>query len=65
MTVVDGVEDSLVHAIVAKCCDRVFVAVIFNLVFDKEEYGPEVVVRFLRVLLYAQESAYVWEGGWI
>ena len=62
---INGVEDSFVRAIVAERKYRVLVAAIFNLVLDKEESGPEVVDRFLRLLLYAHESAYVWVGGWI
>ena len=52
MTAVDGVEDSFIRAIVAECLDHVPVAAIFNLVFDKEESGPEVMDRFLRLLSY-------------
>ena len=44
---------------------EIFVVAIFNLVFDKKESGPEVMDRFLRLLLYAYESAYVRVGGWI
>ena len=37
---------------------------ILYLVLDKEEYGPKVVDRFLRLLFYAHESVYVRVGGW-
>ena len=65
MTAVDGVEDTFVHAVVAEYCYRVFVAAIFYLILDKEESGPEVVDRFLRLLFYAPESACIQVGGWI
>ena len=65
MTSVDGVEDSFDRAIVVERRDRVFVAAIFNLVFDKEESSPEEVDRLLRLLSYAHESIYIWVGGWI
>ena len=64
MAAINGVEDSFVRAIVAERKYRVLVATIFNLVLDKEESGPEVVDHFLRLPLYARESAYVWVGGW-
>ena len=64
MATIDGVEDSLVHAIVAKCSDRIFVVAIFDLVFNKEESGPKVVDHFLRLPFYAHESVYVRVGGW-
>ena len=65
MTAVDGVEDSFGRAITAEYRDRIFVAVIFNLVFDKEESGPKVMDRFLRLLSDVDKIAFVWVGGWI
>ena len=61
---VEGIKDSLIRAIVAKYRDRIIVIAIFDPVFNKEESGPKVVDCFLRLLLRAQESAYVWVGGW-
>ena len=61
---IDGVEESFVHAIIVKRRYCVFVAAISNLVLDEEESGPKVVDRFRRLLLYACESTYVWVGGW-
>ena len=61
---IDGVEDTFVRAVVAKCCYHVFVAAILYLIFDKEKSGPEVVDLFSRLLLCARESTYVWVGGW-
>ena len=55
---VDGVEDSFIRAITAEYCNRVLVAAIFNLVFDKEESGPKVMDCFLRLLSYVHEIAY-------
>ena len=61
---IDGVKDTFVHAVVAECCYRVFVAAVFYLIFGKEESDPKVVDRFLRLLFDAHESVYVRVGGW-
>ena len=61
---INGVEDTFIRAVVAKCYNHVFVAAILYLVFDKEESSPEVVDRFLRLLFDAHESVYVLVGGW-
>ena len=63
MTAVDGVKDSFVHAIVAEYWNRVLVAAIFNLVFDKEESGPKVMDYLLRLLSYVHEVAYIRRTG--
>ena len=62
---VDGIEDSLVRAIIVEYRDRVFVAAIFNLLFNKEEFGPKVIDCFLGLLSYLHEIAYIWVDGWI
>ena len=49
-TEVEGIKYSLIHTIVAKYQDRVIVAAIFDLVFNKEESGPKVVDCFQRLL---------------
>ena len=64
MAAINGVEDSFVRAIIAERKYRVLVAAMFNLALDKEESGPEVVDRFLRLLSDAHESVYVRVGGW-
>ena len=62
---VDGIEYSLVRAIIVEHRNRIFVAAIFSLVFNKEESGPKVMDCFLRLLSYVHEIAYIWVGGWI
>ena len=47
----------------AEYWDRVFVAAIFNLVFDKEEPGPKVMDFFLRLLSYIHEVGYIRRVG--
>ena len=61
---IDGIKDTFVRVVVGECCYRVFVAAVFYLVFKKEESGPEVVDRFLKLLFDAPDCIYVRVGGW-
>ena len=49
-TVVEGVQDSLIRAIVAKYRDCIVVTAILDLVFNKQESNPKVVAYFLGLL---------------
>ena len=64
VTVTYGVEDPLVHAIVAKERNCVFLATVLDLVHYKEESGPIVVYYLLGLLSNVGKIAYVWVGGW-
>ena len=63
VTATYGVEDSLVHAIVAQERNCVFLATILDLVHYKEESGPIVMYCLLWLLSNVGKITYIWVGG--
>ena len=65
VTMIYGIEDSLVRAIVAKERNCIFLAAVLDLVHYKEESDPIVMYCLLGRLPNVGKIVCIWVGGWI